>query len=59
MPKADLDPPRMWSTMVAALHICFGCKRTLRNSAATIDSFCRDCVDRSRLADGDEIGGEA
>lgn len=58
MTKTEADPSRMWTAMVAKLHECYGCRRTLRNSAATVDAFCRACLDRSRPCDGDDLGGE-
>jgi hypothetical protein len=59
MVNAENGQGRMWSVMLSSLHVCFGCRRVLRNSAATVDAFCRECVDRSIPTEGDELGGEA
>jgi len=51
---------RMWTAMLASLASCYGCRIALNNTAASMDGFCRDCLERSRCANGDdELGGEA
>lgn len=55
----DKPPRRMWTAMLASLPSCYGCQLALRDTAGTIDGFCRDCLDRSRTAAVDELGGES
>jgi hypothetical protein len=59
IPSRDQLPQRAWTAMLAALPGCYGCRLPLRNTLAMNDGFCRDCLDRSRGAGDDELGGEA
>ena len=45
--------------MLASLRTCFGCGKALGHELATPDGFCHECLERSRTASREELGGEA
>jgi len=58
----DLEPSlprRTWVAMLASLRACLSCGFSLNSTTASVDGFCRECLDRSRDASNDQFGGEA
>ena len=52
-------PRRTWHALLAPLRVCCCCGALLNSTTARADTFCRECLERSRDVSDDQLGGEA